>query len=149
MTAARVQGAREILSRSADETEAFGFELGRRLRPGEVILLYGELGSGKTVLCKGIASGFCGIEPSAVTSPTYVLIHRYGRERVLFHVDLYRLEKPEEVAALALDELLAQGPMVIEWGEKAEALNLPMHYRIWLDFAGPEERTLLLEELAT
>jgi len=136
-----------IVSRSPAETEAFGRELGRRLQTGDVVLLYGELGSGKTVLCKGLAEGVCGIEPRAVTSPTYVLVHRYGQERTLFHVDLYRLDKPEEVSALALEELLELGPMVIEWGEKAEGLTLPVRYRIWIEITGPEGRTIRLAEL--
>ncbi|HEX9637799.1 MAG TPA: tRNA (adenosine(37)-N6)-threonylcarbamoyltransferase complex ATPase subunit type 1 TsaE [Acidobacteriota bacterium] len=134
-------------STSETETERLGRSLGQTLSPGDVVLLYGDLGSGKTALSKGIAAAYCGIDPRKATSPTYVLVHRYGGgERILFHVDLYRLDKAEEIRGLGLDELLDQGPMVIEWGEKAEPLQLPVRYKITLESAGDNERHIHVVE---
>lgn len=105
-------------SASEEETRALGRALAAELAPDGVLLLSGDLGSGKTVLAQGIASGL-GIDPAEVLSPTFNLIreHRGSRGR-LVHVDLYRLD-PDEVGALGLDELLAgPGVKVVEWAER-------------------------------
>ena len=110
-------------SASEAETEAIGEKIARRLGADDVVLLEGELGSGKTVLVRGLARA-ARIDPRLVQSPTYTLIHEYeGEEGRLVHVDLYRLE-PEEIAAgqleaLGLDELLAgPGRKAVEWAER-------------------------------
>ena len=97
-------------------------ELGRRiareLPQRAVVLLIGNLGAGKTTLAKGIVSGLGAAEPEDVSSPTFTLIHEYGEGRVL-HIDLYRLDRPEEVATLGLDEIFEREAVVlIEWGER-------------------------------
>lgn len=105
-------------SRSEEETLALGRELAKELAPDGVLLLSGDLGSGKTVLARGVAEGL-GIDPREVQSPTFNLIreHRGSRGR-LVHADLYRLD-PEEVPALGLEELLAgPGVKVVEWAER-------------------------------
>jgi tRNA threonylcarbamoyladenosine biosynthesis protein TsaE len=105
-------------SASVEETRALGRALADELAPDGVLLLSGDLGSGKTVLAQGIAEGL-GIEPGEVQSPTFNLIreHRGSRGR-LVHVDLYRLD-PDEVGTLGLDELLAgPGVKVVEWAER-------------------------------
>ncbi|HEV7518391.1 MAG TPA: tRNA (adenosine(37)-N6)-threonylcarbamoyltransferase complex ATPase subunit type 1 TsaE, partial [Thermoanaerobaculia bacterium] len=106
---------------SEEETAALGAELARELAPDGVLLLSGDLGTGKTVLARGIAAAL-GIEPREVQSPTYTLIreHRGSGESGgrLVHVDLYRLS-PEEAAELGLEELLAgPGVKVVEWAER-------------------------------
>jgi tRNA threonylcarbamoyladenosine biosynthesis protein TsaE len=83
-----------------------------------VVLLIGNLGAGKTTLAKGIVSGLGAAVPEDVSSPTFALIHEYGTGRV-YHIDLYRLEKPAEVATLGLEEIFERDVVVlIEWGER-------------------------------
>ena len=106
---------------TADEaaTEAVGEALAAELAPDGVLLLDGELGSGKTVLARGVARGL-GIDPAEVQSPTFILVreHRGAEGRRLVHVDLYRLEETE-VDGLGLDELLAgPGVKIVEWAER-------------------------------
>ena len=83
-----------------------------------MVLLTGNLGAGKTILAKGIVSGLGAAPAEEVSSPTFTLIHEYGNGRV-YHVDLYRLEEPRELATLGLEELFEREAMVlIEWGER-------------------------------
>ena len=101
-------------------------ELGRRiagmLPKRAVVLLIGNLGAGKTTLAKGIISGLGAAEPEDVTSPTFTLIHEYGEGRA-YHIDLYRLDRPEQVATLGLDEIFDREAVVlIEWGERSPQL---------------------------
>jgi tRNA threonylcarbamoyladenosine biosynthesis protein TsaE len=119
---------RRWLTRTEEETRALGRELARELAPDGILLLSGELGSGKTVLARGIGEGL-GIEPREVQSPTYTLIREHqgtGGAIAMIHVDLYRLE-PEEAAALGLEELLAgPGIKVVEWAERLPFAVLPL-----------------------
>jgi tRNA threonylcarbamoyladenosine biosynthesis protein TsaE len=105
-------------SASEEETAAAGERLARSLSPGQVVLLYGELGSGKTAFVRGIARGL-GAPADDVSSPTFTLIQEYaGTTATLFHVDLYRLE-PAEVDDLGLEELVSgSGIVAIEWAER-------------------------------
>jgi tRNA threonylcarbamoyladenosine biosynthesis protein TsaE len=105
-----------ILSRSDAETEAIGADLAARLGPGSRVLLYGELGAGKTAFVRGLAAGL-GIDPDEVSSPTFTLIQEYRGRLPLCHVDLYRLA-PGEVDDLGLDALAADGVLAIEWAER-------------------------------
>ena len=113
-------GAAAVVARTLveEETRALGRALAARLLPDGVLLLTGDLGSGKTVLTQGVAAGL-GIDPAEVQSPTYTLIREHaGPGGRLVHVDLYRLA-PEEVLALGFEEVLA-GPRikVVEWAER-------------------------------
>ena len=113
---------------SEAETIALGERLARGLPARGTVLLIGNLGAGKTTLAKGLVNGLGAAPPDEVSSPTYTLIHEYGGGRV-YHVDLYRLEEPRELATLGLDELFDRDALVlIEWGER---------FAQWL----PEERT--------
>jgi tRNA threonylcarbamoyladenosine biosynthesis protein TsaE len=108
-----------VRTRSADETNALGQRVGEVLRPGEILLLVGDLGTGKTTFVQGLASGL-GFERRA-RSPSYTMVHEYrGGRFPLIHVDLYRCESPTEVFDLGLEELF-EPPAVsaVEWGEKA------------------------------
>src|SRR5262249_61470630 len=90
------------------------------LKPGNIVLLRGDLGAGKTTLVKGIAEGFRAAEAERVTSPTFTLIHEYrGPELTLYHIDLYRIDTQREPDTLALDDLMdGSSILLIEWGEK-------------------------------
>jgi tRNA threonylcarbamoyladenosine biosynthesis protein TsaE len=107
-----------ISSRSETETAAAGRDLAARLGPGDVVLLTGDLGAGKTAFVRGLADGL-GIDAGDVTSPTFTLIQEYAGGRLpLYHVDLYRL-KPIEVDDLGLDELTNEGGVTaIEWPDR-------------------------------
>ena len=101
---------------SEEETIELGRRIASELPRRAVVLLIGNLGAGKTTLAKGIVSGLSATQPEEVTSPTFTLIHEYGR---VYHIDLYRLDKPEEVATLGLDEIFDRDAVVlIEWGER-------------------------------
>ncbi len=101
---------------SPEETEAAGDELGRRLRPGDLVLLRGELGAGKTTFVRGIARGIG--SAALVASPTFQLVRIYPGRVQLAHVDLYRLEQGDDLRDLGLDELLDAGAVVVEWGDR-------------------------------
>jgi len=101
---------------SPEETIELGRRIARDLPSRAVVLLIGDLGAGKTTLAKGIVSGLSAAAPEEVSSPTFTLIHEYGR---VYHIDLYRLDRPEEVATLGLDEIFDRDAIVlIEWGER-------------------------------
>ena len=103
---------------SEEETIALGERLARTLPLHGVVLLSGNLGAGKTTLAKGIVSGLGAAPADEVSSPTFTLIHEYGNGRV-YHVDLYRLDEPRELATLGLDDLFERDALVlIEWGER-------------------------------
>jgi tRNA threonylcarbamoyladenosine biosynthesis protein TsaE len=106
----------ERVTNSPAETEAAGEELGRRLQAGDVVLLTGELGAGKTTFVRGVARGAGSEAP--VASPTFQLVRVYPGRLQVAHVDLYRIEMAAELAELGLDELADQGAVLVEWGER-------------------------------
>ena len=114
-----------VFSLSESETYEWGRTLGRQLSGGDLVLLEGELGMGKTVFARGIAAGL-GIAPEEVCSPSFTLIQEYGGGRLrLYHIDLYRIEQADELATLGIEDLLSSGAVVVvEWGER-----LPESYR--------------------
>ena len=104
---------------SEEETIALGERLARELPRKGVVLLIGDLGAGKTTLAKGWAKGLGAADPDEVSSPTFTLIHEYGSQGRLYHIDLYRLDEARELATLGLDELFDRDAVVlIEWGER-------------------------------
>jgi len=113
---------RSFETHSEEETIALGRKLAGELPKRGVVLLIGNLGAGKTTLAKGIISGLGAADPEDVASPTFTLIHEYNDGR-LFHIDLYRLDTPQQVATLGLDELLDRDALVlVEWGERFPGL---------------------------
>jgi tRNA threonylcarbamoyladenosine biosynthesis protein TsaE len=103
---------------SDEETVELGRTIARSLPKKACVLLIGNLGAGKTTLAKGIIHGLGFSEPDEVVSPTYTLIHEYGEGRV-YHIDLYRLDKTEQVETLGLDDIFDREAVVlIEWGER-------------------------------
>jgi len=129
----------EFGSESAEETRRLGERLGALLRAGDVVLLSGELGAGKTVFVQGVARGL-GFEGSA-SSKSFVLLGEYAGRVRLYHADLYRLEAPEQVEELALDEISADGVLVVEWPERAGEGVLPEeHVRVEFEVTGEDSR---------
>ena len=107
-----------LTTHSEEETAAAGREIAPTLSAGDVLLLSGDLGSGKTAFVRGLAEGL-GVSRDEVSSPTFTLIQEYrGGRLTLFHVDLYRIEDSREFDELGLDEIAEQGVLAIEWAEK-------------------------------
>ena len=127
----------EVVSNSPADTEREGMLLGERLRAGDVVLLTGELGAGKTTFVRGVAQGTGSSAP--VASPTFQLVRIYpGRVR-LAHVDLYRVESNAELRDLGLDELATGGAVVVEWGERLEVDGAA---RIHIEHLGGDRRLI-------
>jgi tRNA threonylcarbamoyladenosine biosynthesis protein TsaE len=127
---------------SGEETVALGRKIAATLPKHAVVLLIGNLGAGKTTLAKGIVSGLCGADPDEVSSPTFTLIHEYNEGRV-YHIDLYRLDRSEQVATLGLDEIFDRDAVVlIEWGERFPQLMPPGRIEIRLDATGDDQRRI-------
>jgi tRNA threonylcarbamoyladenosine biosynthesis protein TsaE len=107
-----------FITRSEEET----FRLAERLASGfsgkEVVLLFGELGAGKTVFAKGIASGAGVRNIHQVCSPSFTLVNIYDGKHRIFHVDLYRLEREAEILDLGWEDWLGEGIVIVEWAEK-------------------------------
>jgi tRNA threonylcarbamoyladenosine biosynthesis protein TsaE len=122
-----------IISRSAEETFEAGRAEAARVQAGDVLALVGDLGAGKTQWVKGLAAGLG--SDAQVTSPTFTLIHEYGGGRLpLVHLDCYRLESPEELLGIGLDDYLdGRGVLAIEWADKFPEL-MPASAR-WVRFA--------------
>lgn len=125
-------------------TRRLGERIGRAMRAGDVVLLSGELGAGKTVLAQGIGRGMGITDP--IKSSSFVIMNEYqGSGLRLYHADLYRLEDPAQVAELALDELAATGVLVIEWPERAPHELPPEHLAVRLAYDGARGRTIEIE----
>jgi tRNA threonylcarbamoyladenosine biosynthesis protein TsaE len=135
-----VTGAVRLATTTPSATRRIGERIGRRLRGGDVVLLEGELGAGKTVLAQGIARGLGVTDP--VKSSSFVIMNEYEGRLRLFHADLYRLEDPAQVAELALDELAADGVLVVEWPERAPGELPAERVLVRLDYAGARGRVI-------
>jgi len=141
------------ISRNPEETWALGREWAACAKPGWVIALSGDLGSGKTQLVKGLAAGLGVVE--RVHSPTFALMHEYhGAEIVVHHLDLYRLETREAILDAGLEEylLFPAGVSVIEWAEKwfddspESQRNPKLLRRVWIEETGLSERLIRYED---
>jgi tRNA threonylcarbamoyladenosine biosynthesis protein TsaE len=124
-----------VLSKSVAETRSWGKKLGRLLKGGEIIGLTGELGSGKTCFVRGVAEGLDVGEEAWVRSPTFTLINEYHGRLPVYHIDLYRVERPRDMQELDLVEyLFSDGVSLIEWfdhlpsGETGECLNIKFEH---------------------
>ena len=135
----------EWISHDAAETFALGLKLGERLAGGEILLLDGGFGAGKTVLTKGIAAGL-GIDEREVTSPSFTLVNRHTEGRLtLYHLDLYRLREGFSAAdAVDLDEILADehSVVVIEWAERIAGYRFPPAASWRVQIEGDEPRRI-------
>lgn len=140
----------EFISSSPDETFNYGHQLGSRLQGGEILLLSGPLGAGKTIFVKGICAAL-GIDEEDVTSPSFTLVNPYAGRLQLYHLDLYRLDEGASAAhAVDLDELLSdeRAVIVIEWAERMGPYRLPANvYRITLSGDGDSPRHIRMEKV--
>jgi tRNA threonylcarbamoyl adenosine modification protein YjeE len=130
----------ELVTASPEETEAAAAGLAGRLARGDLLLLIGELGAGKTTFVRGLARGM-GLEAD-VMSPTFQLVRVYPGPLQLAHIDLYRLSNTAELADLGLEELLEDGVVAVEWGDRLEACP---GVRVRLETLDPDRRRLRLE----
>lgn len=133
---------KEWRSKSAQDTQEMGRCLGRSAEPGDVLLLVGGLGAGKTMLSQGVGEALGVIEP--VNSPTFVLMRQYGGRLPLYHYDLYRVSNLSDTISREWDELLyGQGISIVEWADRALDLLPPEH--LLIEFAIESEATRILK----
>ena len=133
----------QLRMKSVQETIQFGNQLGQQLTGGAVLGLTGDLGTGKTVLTRGIALGL-GMSMDQVSSPTFTLIQEYPGSIPLIHVDLYRLEMSSEIFTLGLEEYFTPGTIVIiEWAERFPQILPSDHIAIRLEYGEKEDSRLL------
>jgi len=138
----------DIVTHSPEETLQFGRNLAGDILPPCLVLLHGELGSGKTTLTKGIVAGLGAAGEEEVTSPSFTLVHEYGRENKVYHVDLYRIEDAHDLGTLGLDDLLGQkATVLVEWGEKLGDNAMAPRVDIHLEHMGDDERRITVERL--
>ncbi len=136
----------EVTTSSPEETLALGRRLAAELEAPALVLLYGELGTGKTTLVKGIVSGLGVANEEEVTSPSFVFVHAYHNHRRVYHVDLYRIEQATELETLGLDDLLAeQAVVLVEWAERLRLPALQPALRVHLRALGEEQRCIRVE----
>ncbi len=132
-----------LVTHSAEETEAAGEQLGRKLGAGDVVGLTGELGAGKTSFIRGLARGL-GVDTPA-TSPTFVLVNEYQGRVPVHHVDVYRTESLTEVMDLGLPELFDEGGVtLVEWADKLGPLLPARTIRVHITGVGDEPREIIV-----
>lgn len=128
-----------FVTHSEQETVELGIKMGKLLEAGDIVLLYGDLGAGKTVLTRGIALGLGAKD--VVTSPTYTLMHRYEGRVPVYHFDLYRLNGPDEVLDVGYEEFFyGDGVSIVEWPERLEYLCPEEHVRVRIEVAGDGQK---------
>lgn len=133
-----------MLSHGEADTLSFGRKLAADLRAGDVVLLRGDLGAGKTVLARGIAVGL-GVPAEEVRSPTFTLVNPYQGRLLVYHLDLYRIERPGDLDELGLEEILGgEGVAIVEWGERLGAWRPRRHLEVTIEDRGGSERSLEL-----
>jgi tRNA threonylcarbamoyladenosine biosynthesis protein TsaE len=139
---------KKVLSQSAEDTLKFGKHLASLLKKGDIICFYGNLGAGKTTMIKGIADGLQ-VKSDYVHSPTFTLMNVYEHGRIpLYHFDMYRIEKPDQLFDIGYDEFLyGNGVSVIEWSEKFGPLLPKERFEIHLEHKGEDGREIGLKAI--
>jgi tRNA threonylcarbamoyladenosine biosynthesis protein TsaE len=135
----------EFISRNPDQTRRLGMRVGALLQTGDVVCLVGDLGSGKTTLVQGIATGWGSLDRAL--SPSFVLVnvYRHPQGRRLYHLDAYRLSNAQEAEDLDMQAMVESGPLVVEWAERIQGA-LPAE-NLWIDFfnVSDEQRDLVFK----
>ena len=135
--------AEEIITHSAEETTNWGREFAKRLRVPVLVLLTGELGTGKTTLTKGIVSGLGAANEDDVTSPTFTLVHVYGKASKVYHADLYRIDTFHDFETLGMEDMfLAPSVAILEWSERFPLQSPWPQVRIRLEHLGGDARRI-------
>jgi tRNA threonylcarbamoyladenosine biosynthesis protein TsaE len=140
----------KYVSNSIDETLAIGEKLGRELKPGDVVAMIGDLGSGKTVLTKGIAKGLGVKDTRYVNSPTFVIIKEYEGHIPLYHFDIYRLNRYTLVDDISFEEYFyGDGVTVVEWADKIPELLPKKRIEIRLSVEGESKRKIEIRKVTS
>lgn len=135
--------AEEIVTRSAEETTQWGREFAKRLKAPVLVLLTGDLGTGKTTLTKGLVAGLGAASEDEVTSPTFTLVHVYGAAKKVYHGDLYRIESFHDFETLGLEDAFAKPAIVIlEWSERFPLKSPWPTLRVRLEHLGGDLRRI-------
>jgi tRNA threonylcarbamoyladenosine biosynthesis protein TsaE len=137
----------EIISNSPDETIEFGQKIGTQLKGGEIIGICGTLGSGKTHLIKGIASGAGAKDKRQINSPTFVIVNEYPGRLDIYHIDAYRLNSPAEFEMIGFDDFChPQSVVLIEWADKVESNLRRINFiRIELSHSSANSRKIRIQ----
>jgi len=139
--------AREIITSSEQETFSLAEQIGKSLKGTEVILLSGDLGAGKTIFAKGLASGLGIADVHQVRSPSYTLVNIYSAKFTIYHMDLYRLSNESEIEDIGWEDFLGLGVIVVEWAEK---LNFDLEaIRIKIEVLGDQKRRIHIKNIET
>jgi tRNA threonylcarbamoyladenosine biosynthesis protein TsaE len=125
--------SKEFITRSEEETFHLAERLGAAMVGGEVVLLEGELGAGKTIFAKGLASGLGLNDRGQVVSPSYTLVNVYEARVPIFHIDLYRIESEEEIDDLGWEDYLGGGVVIVEWADRMPPLEGAIRVFIFID----------------
>lgn len=133
----------EIITRSAEETINWGREFAKHLVAPVLVLLTGDLGTGKTTLTKGLVSGLGAANEDDVTSPTFTLLHVYGKQAKVYHADLYRIENFHDFETLGLEDIFAAPAVaILEWSEKFRLQSPWPLIRVRLEHLGGDSRRI-------
>jgi len=137
-----------MITRDREETISAAERLAKGLKKGDVVLLYGDLGSGKTTFTKGIGKGLGVKDALHINSPTFVLIKEYEAGIPLYHLDLYRLDGLRDIEDIAIEEYIyGNGVTVIEWAEKIKDILPEKHIAVRFTIRGEQEREIRIEDL--
>ena len=137
---------RTLITRSAAGTGRAGEEMAATLEAGDVVLLTGNLGLGKTVFARGVAAGL-GVPPDEVHSPSFALVHQYRGRLPVYHIDLYRIEKDADLDELGLEEILGgEGVAVVEWAERLGPYRVGRYVEVTFLDRGGSERELRIRD---
>jgi len=137
----------ETITHSAEETTQWGREFAARLKAPVMVLLTGELGSGKTTLTKGIVSGLGAAQEDEVTSPTFTLVHVYGKNAKVYHADLYRIESFHDFETLGLEDVFEKpAVLILEWSERFPLPSPWPQIRVRLEHLGSDARRISVQD---
>ena len=134
---------KEFITKSESETFLLGEKIGRNLSPGALILLYGDLGTGKTVLVKGICKGLDVPENTYITSPTFSIVNIYEGKHKIYHIDLYRLDCVD-TAEIELWEYLEDGIVIIEWADRLTEVKADSYLKVELFYLEDSSRRIVI-----
>ena len=139
----------EFHTKSSEETIALGKKIGAKLNSGDILTFYGDLGSGKTTMIKGVSLGLGVTEEDIVKSPSFIMVNEYKGRFPIYHIDLYRTRNIEEILSIGFDDYLyGNGVCLIEWAEKAEK-ELPENIiKVELEVLNQDERKIIITGLS-